>query len=351
MSGSFVQRGEPACVPKEIRAASAVAGGASMVLEIPFPYSCLSAEGFADAGVRLLNGVGFCSHLAFGSECADSGLLTALADALCEDSVLKSIQVYQKEHPTLTYIRARSAVLRTHFGEKAAVSENPNDILGIEYIKAIKRQSACLIPVALPRSVGRTDAPNGVFASSSFVRTLTANGEYEQAAAFLPDESALEKLKSFCPTAFRWVVYLLLLSKTKKQLAACCEYSGGLENAVYRAVHRAKDYAEAVEALRCKTLTDAKIRRLLLFGALGVTKEQAARPPAYAHVLAWGEDETARALFRAARKAPLPPTKRIGTLRKSKTAADQYAFNALAEQILQAGSEAVENGRKEPHNL
>ena len=79
MSGTFVQRAEPACMPKAARAACAAKHGASLVLELPFPYSCFTAEKFAEAGVRLLGQSGLCSHLAFGSECADSGLLSALA--------------------------------------------------------------------------------------------------------------------------------------------------------------------------------------------------------------------------------------------------------------------------------
>lgn len=338
MSGTFVQRAEPACMPKAARAACAATHGASLVLELPFPYSCLTAEKFAEAGVRLLDQSGLCSHLAFGSECADSGLLSALAEALCDETLLKNIQTYQKEHPEFTYIRARSAVLRTHFGEAAARCENPNDILGIEYIKAIRRCGAALIPIALARSVGRNDVPNGVFASSSLVRRLAAEGDLERAEAFLPDNTAHGCLKNYRPEIFRKAVYLLLLSKTKAQLSACCEYSGGLENAVYRAVHASHSYEEAFGALKCKTLTDAKIRRLFLFGAFGITKEQAEAPLAYASILACAEDEAASELLRAARKSSkLPLARRVGTIRKNKNAAAQYAADALAEQLLYAG--------------
>lgn len=338
MSGTFVQRAEPACMPKAARAACAAKHGASLVLELPFPYSCFTAEKFAEAGVRLLDQSGLCSHLAFGSECADSGLLSALAEALCDKALLKSIQVYQKEHPELTYIRARSAVLRTHFGEAAARCENPNDILGIEYIKAIRKCGADLIPIALARSVGRNDAPNGVFASSSLVRRLAAEGDLERAEAFLPDDAAHGFLKSYQPETFRKTVYLLLLSKTQARLSECCEYGGGLENAVYRAVHASHSYEEAFDALKCKTLTDAKIRRLFLFGAFDVTKEQAETLLAYANVLACAKEEAASALLREARKnSLLPLARRVGTIRKNKNAAAQYAADALAEQLLYAG--------------
>ena len=348
MSGSFVQRGEPACVLKAVRAQSAVTYGASVVLEIPFPYSCMTAEKFAATGVRLLDACGMCSHLAFGSECADVGLLSELAAALCEKELLKSIQVYQKEHPETSYIRARSLILRRYFGEKAAVSENPNDILGIEYIKAIRRQSADLIPVALARSVDRKGAPNGVFASSSLVRTLARSGDLDSASAFLPDLSAWPHLENYRPENFRKAVYLLLLSKTKEQLAGTCEYTGGLENAVYRAVRTSGNYEQTVQALRCKTLTDAKIRRILLFGALGVTKIQAETPLLYANILAAAENETARELLRLSRKnRKIPLTHRTSAVRKNKEAAKQHEYNALAERILAASE--PNNGKESDH--
>lgn len=340
MSGSFVQRGEPACMPKTARAESAVKHSASVVLEIPFPYSCLTAEKFAEAGVRLLDACGMCSHIAFGSECADVGLLSELAAALSEKEIIKSIQVYQKEHPALSYARARSAVLTAHFGTKAAVCENPNDILGIEYIKAIRRLSSELIPVALARSVDRKAAPNGVFASSSLVRTLAGNGEFDRAAEFLPDHSAMEFLENYRPQNFRKAVFLLLLSKSKEQLAICEEYSGGLENAVYHAVQTAGNYEKTVEALRCKTLTDAKIRRLLLFGALGVTKEQASAPLLYTGILDSSSNPEALELLRLARHdRKIPLARRVGSVRKDKNAARQYDYNALAERILAASEQ------------
>ena len=216
--------------------------------------------------------------------------------------------------------------------------ENPNDILGIEYIKAIRKCGADLIPIALARSVGRNDAPNGVFASSSLVRRLAAEGDLERAEAFLPDDAAHGFLKSYQPETFRKTVYLLLLSKTQARLSECCEYGGGLENAVYRAVHASHSYEEAFDALKCKTLTDAKIRRLFLFGAFDVTKEQAETPLAYANVLACAKEEAASALLREARKnSLLPLARRVGTIRKNKNAAAQYAADALAEQLLYAG--------------
>lgn len=85
MSGSFVERGEPAVLPKEVRAECAAASGADLVLELPFPFSCFGAERFAMSGVSIMRSCGFINTLAFGSECADISLLSSAADYLLTD--------------------------------------------------------------------------------------------------------------------------------------------------------------------------------------------------------------------------------------------------------------------------
>lgn len=335
MSGSFVQRGEPACADKTFRAQTAVVHGACVVLEIPFPYSCLSAERFAAAGVRILAGSGMCSHLAFGSECADIGALTEIAAALCDAGVQKSIQVYQKEHPASGYARAREAVLRQTLGDTLAeISTHPNDILAIEYIKAIRQSQASLVPVAFRRSCGRSDAPRGSFASSSDIRALFEAGQAEQAAAYMPQGICLPYTRR---DGFYKALHLMLMLKTPEELRGICEIGGGFEHAVVKTARDSRSYGELFARLRCKTLTDAKIRRMLLFAALGVTTKDAAEPVAYTSVLAAAQTEQAIHLLRTARRnKTIILARRVSAVRADAAANRQYEKNDLAERVLGA---------------
>lgn len=337
MSGSFVQRAEPACMDKSLRARQAVAGGASVVLEVPFPYSCLTAERFAAAGVSVLARSGMCSHIAFGSECADVGALTEIAAALTDSSVAKEIRDFQKERPDTSYARARQGVLNRVLGERMGqICSNPNDILGIEYIKAIRTSGAELIPVALARTTARTGGPNGAFASSSHVRALLWEHDAESAAAYVPDAGILENFTRY--ERFREALHLLLTFKEPRELAGICEYGGGIEHAVSRAARTARSYEEMFRLLRCKTLTDAKLRRMLLFGALGVSEKTAGEPLLYTAVLAAADDERTAELLRCARREKqMIIARRVSAVRKDAAAMRQYRRNELAEKLLAWG--------------
>ncbi len=344
MSGSFVQRAEPAFADKRFRAEQAVRYGAKLVLEIPFPYSCMSAESFAEAGVRLLAETGLCSHIAFGSECADVGLLTAMAEALCDDGVGREIVLLQKEQPALSYAIARQTVLERFFGEKAQVSATPNDILGIEYIKAIRKNGYDLIPVAHKRTTERAERVRGAFASSSYIRQTLRKGR--AAEEYLPDPDVLQHRTA--SDAFEAMLHMLLCARTPEDLKHSCEYTGGLECAVSRAARESESYAELFERLKSKTLTDAKIRRMLLFGAFGVPQTVRKEPLLYAYILASASDEQTRVLLRAARtQKEMVLAHRVSTIRKELPAWRQYEKNAWAEHMLALSEHGI-RGRSKP---
>lgn len=336
MSGAFVQRGEPASFPKNVRADEACRNGASVVLEIPFPFSALSAERFAAAGVRILTDSGMCSHLLFGSECADIGLLSEIAAAVSDPTVKKSIQVYQKEHPEAGYARARTAVLEQALGESAARSSMaPNDILAVEYLKAIRASGAPLIPVAMKRTCERNESPQGAFASSTAIRALLAAGDRAAAGGFVPEADALSAFTKH--HAFYETLHAALMLKTPEDLCGICEVSGGMEHAIIRAARTSGSYAQMFAALRCKTHTDAKIRRALLFSFFGVTARDAAESPAYTTVLALAGDESAAELLRIARREKrMIVAQRVSAVRADKTANRQYERCNLAENVLAA---------------
>ena len=202
MSGNFVQRGDFALLRKHARARAAVESGADLVLELPLPWAVSSAEGFADGGVQALAATGLVDHLLFGSECGDAAALERVAAALL---TLDFRERLRRELPGAAS-RARRSARAVSFAAArqralaglvppadAALLASPNNILGIEYCKALLRQKAPLRPVTIRREGSAHDgalAP-GAHPSASGLRSLLRQGKREEALALLPPAMAL----------------------------------------------------------------------------------------------------------------------------------------------------------------
>ena len=155
MSGDFVQRGAPALMEKHLRAEMALLGGADLILEMPVQTATASAEGFAAGGVSLLDGLGVVDELCFGSECGDTEALMNIAQILVKEPFEYRKLLQQNLRTGMSFPAARSSALIRYMREKATSVHNtfgvssehielilssPNNILGIEYCKALLRQ-------------------------------------------------------------------------------------------------------------------------------------------------------------------------------------------------------------------
>ena len=138
MSGCFVQRGEPAILAPHARGEMAVRAGADLVLELPVPWALASAEGFARGAVGLLAGLGVVTRLSFGSESGDLPGLEALAEALLEPDFSAALAGRPRAGGE-SYAAARQALLEQRIGPAARTLEGPNNILAVEYLKALRR--------------------------------------------------------------------------------------------------------------------------------------------------------------------------------------------------------------------
>ena len=156
MSGDFVQRGEAAIFSKHDRARAAVAGGADLVLELPLPWCMAPAETFARGGVGLLAATGVVTHLAFGSESGDLAALEKTARALLDPDLEPLLK--EELAAGQPYAAARQRAVERLTGEGADVLARPNDILAVEYLKAMYQKGINLIPLAVPRMGAEHDA-------------------------------------------------------------------------------------------------------------------------------------------------------------------------------------------------
>ena len=178
MSGDFVQRGDFAILRRQARAKAAVQSGADLVLELPLPWAVSSAEGFARGAVETLLSTNVLTHLAFGSECGDGAALQRVAAALQSEEFPALLRQELKVGDSFAAARERSVGKRLS-PEDAALLQSPNNILGIEYCKALLDCKSTVEPLTIRRVGAAHDAKEaqGTIASASAIRTLLKEGE------------------------------------------------------------------------------------------------------------------------------------------------------------------------------
>ena len=319
MSGRFVQRGEAAVADPYLRGRMALAGGADLVLELPFPWSASGAEHFATAGVRVLSRLSV-DTLTFGSERGDLTLLSAAAEAL--DSPLFGetyANLCNAGMGTATaYVEALRRVSPCSLPDDFPAS---NDLLGIAYLRAIRRvqaeQATSLIPHVVTRlgSGYREDTlTEGAFPSATALRILLREAACDPVAlsamleGSMPDRALAILLEAIsrgdAPTEgdpllpFYHTLYRL---KSPADMETLAEWGGGLAGHICRQARKSATAKEFFESLRTKQYTDARLRRALLFGALGVTEQDLRAMPAYTTLLA--ANQRGRAYLKAWQKA------------------------------------------------
>lgn len=191
MSGDFVQRGTPAIMGKYQRTLAALSCGADFVFELPVCYATGSAEYFAEGAVRAIDALGVVDYICFGSECGDISVLSEVAEILTHEpsKYSKYLQEYLKKGDN--YAKARAKAFKHIFPKYADILESPNNILGIEYIKALKKCGSNMTPYTINR-IGHayhdTELSNPLASASAIRRFLTANN-----FVLNPDEVSQEK--------------------------------------------------------------------------------------------------------------------------------------------------------------
>lgn len=338
MSGNFVQRGDLSAIDKKIRAEIAVKNGADLVLSLPFPWSSATAEFFARAGVSILDNLGCVEALCFGSECGDISMLSSCSEMLLKTTV-DDIKELQKKDPSTSFARARQEYILNNFGlEASEVLSSPNDILATEYIKSIKKLGSNIKPFTIKRNNSSHDGTifTDTITSSSKIRELAKEGLWNEISPLIPDGDV-----KYITTNFRTVdnelFYSLILgavlSHTPEELASICEIFGGFEYALYREALSCTSYENLVYALKAKHLTDAKIRRALLFASLWVEKSALAAYPAFTEVLCTNEVGQ-KILSKIRKTSKIEVLSKIGNIKSASILAkEQFKLQRKSEMI------------------
>jgi len=312
MGGNFLQRGTPAMADKYLRTEMALSCGADFVIELPTVFATASAEFFAYGGVSLLHRMGCVDGICFGSECGNLAPLTHIADFLCQEPENYREQLRSLVAAGVSYPAARSQILSHRFPEIFHTFPDlltaPNNILAIEYLKALRQLNSPLVPLTLPRSdLGyHAGTANGQFLSASAIRSLMTppgNGQTENAggaqtedtmnaptedaidaqpeaslAKYLPGEvlSILADHKNRFPlTADDFSEYLFygLTALEESQALSLSDISPDLWNRIKGKCPDFLDVSSFAEQLKSKQYTHSRISRVLCHILLQIKKE------------------------------------------------------------------------------
>lgn len=313
MSGDFVQRGDFALLRRQARARAALESDVDLVLELPLPWATASAEGFARGAVETLAATNLCTHLVFGSECGDAQALMTLAAALESPEFPALLRQELKAGDSFAAARER-ALGRLVTPELAALVQSPNNILGIEYCRAIVKSGAPMIPLSIPRVGAAHDAPSaeGGIASASMIRALMKAGKRAEAIALMSpamqmvyrEEEKKGRAPVFAETLERTILYRLR-SMTREEFAALDEGGEGLYNRLYEASRTAVSLEEVLSRAKTKRYAYARLRRMVLWAYLGISPGALPEHPLYLRPL--GANAVGRHLLAQMRKnAALP---------------------------------------------
>ena len=300
MSGNYVQRGELAVLDKFTRAKIAVLEGVSLVLELPFPYSMQSAEIFASSAIHIICQAVMPDAISFGCENDDKDLFNKVALRLLSDEFNESFAKSAKEkskqdigHPKL-YESIYKCLYNDSEGQK--LLRNPNNILGLEYVKSLIREnySAELHTIKRIGASHNQKLPNeNEYASSSAIRNLFFDGQNEKALALLPEFSS-----ELCKNALEngalpvndlrlsnaVLAFLRMNPPSNENIAFDCD--GGLAHRLYNSSLEATDINELITLALTKRYTNARIRRAILNLYFGITSSDVKNLPNYTQVLA-----------------------------------------------------------------
>lgn len=334
MSGDFVQRGEAAAFAKHERAAAAVAAGADLVLELPLPWCTAGAETFARGGVGLLAATGLVSHLAFGSESGDLEALAETAAVLAEPAMDGLIRA--KLADGTSYAAARQAAAERLAGRPLPPLRSSNDILALEYLRALHRCGAAIEPLVVPRvGPGHDSLTPGKLASAAAIRAALWSGDSLEG---LVPVAALAALTAGAGPVDRAALETALLSRLRflpEEAFAAAPDAGageGFYHRVYAAARTAARLEDIPDAAVTRRYPRSRVRRLCLGAALGLRAEDAGGVPPYLRVLA--ANSRGRTLLRRMETAAsLPLLTRPATVR---------GLDARAQRVFDLGAQAAD---------
>ena len=311
MSGDFVQRGAPAVMPKHLRTESALLSGASLIIELPVCFATGSAEYFAQGSISLLNRLGCIDSICFGSECGDLHLLKEIAQILADEPIEYQTALRQALKEGASFPAARQKALNIYSDKYSEILALPNNILGIEYLKALAKIHSKMEPFTIKRiGAGYHDMDiDGQFSSATAIRSdIYQLADVNSSSESIPLTHIQTQVPSSCHELmkknyqtrypvksddFSLLLKAKLLSETAGSLSHYLDMSPELANRILRLRNDYLSFEQFCDLLKTKELTRSRISRSFIHVLLGITNDwlTAMKAPApYARILGFRGD-------------------------------------------------------------
>lgn len=285
MSGNFTQRGNTSIIDKWSKAESALYCGIDLVLELPVLYSISSAENFADGAIKILDSLKVVDYLSFGAETNDIKILQQIAEVLYAEPRKYKTLLSHELKKGLSFPKARENALMMYLNDIRRftnVISAPNNILGIEYLKALLKYKSNIKPISIHRSsVGYNDLVyTDNIASSTAIRNIMKNNGFDILRNLLPEPSYSILIKNIKQghvvpdlSTFEKEIIYNLRKMDISEIAELPDVSEGLEFALKNTANSCNTLNEFINIIKSKRYTNTRIQRILLYALLGITKK------------------------------------------------------------------------------
>ena len=304
IGGNFTQRGEPSLIDKWSKTESALLNGIDLVLELPTLYATSSAENFADGAIRLLDSLKIVDALSFGAETDDLSILNDFAEVLYKEPRQYKTLLSTELKTGLSYPKARENALMMYLNDIRKylnVLSSPNNILGIEYLKALKKNKSKIEPLVIKRTnSGHNDLDfNDNIASATAIRKLISDNEEFDVENLVPSSSySIIKqcinhghILNTLSVYEKEIIYSIRMMDAK-EIAEFQDVSEGLENLIKKAADSCNNLNDLIKIVSSKRYTETRIQRILLYILLDITKKDiilSKRITPYARILGFNE--------------------------------------------------------------
>ena len=283
ISGNFVQRGDPSIVDKWTKAEMALANGVDLVIELPVLYATSSAENFSDGAIKILNSLKVVDKISFGSESEDLTKLNLVANTLFQES--KEYKELLAKYLSLgkSFPKARSEALIHYLDDRdySIILSGSNNILGIEYLKALKKNGSTIKPICIKRKdTGHLSLDyNGEIANATAIRSFIYKSDmksvktYTTPSSYTILEEEIKKGHFVCNLLpYENTIIYNLRHMSLEDIAALPDVSEGLEHSIKKAANSCNSISEFINIVSTKRYTSTRINRILLYSLLHITK-------------------------------------------------------------------------------
>lgn len=283
MSGNFVQRGETSIFDKWAKTEMALKQGIDLVIELPTIYAISSAENFAQGAVKILSTLGIIDYLSFGSEIGEIKAMNDVAEILYKEPKEFSDLIRNQLRSGLSYPKAREIAMSLYFGNSPKYTEvlqNPNNILGVEYLKALKKYRSPIKALTIKRNYSdyNSNTVKKGIASATAIRTMINNNKNVHSVVPFESYEIIEKLLEsgeYVPSiqVFEKEIIYILRKMTMTEIAALPDVTEGLENKIKVAANSSNTLEELISKIKSKRFTQSRIQRILLYALIGITNK------------------------------------------------------------------------------